>query len=161
MRLGSAAHQTGFAFPVILFMIAMFGLSLTVVGTSWSEVSRREKEVELLRVGSMYANAIAYYYRASPGSVKRYPASLDELLEDRRFVGVRRHLRYRYIDPVSHSDWGLMLAADGTIRGVYSLSRHTPLKKTAFEYAGIALPAARSYQDWKFVAPAQDHVAKP
>jgi type II secretory pathway pseudopilin PulG len=142
-------------------MTAMFGLSLAVAGTSWSEVSRRDKEVELLRVGSMYANAIAHYHSASPGSVKRYPANLDELLEDRRFVGVRRHLRSKYIDPVTQSDWGLVLAADGTIRGVYSLSKHTPINRTAFEYAGITLPAARSYQDWKFVAPTQDHVAKP
>jgi type II secretory pathway pseudopilin PulG len=142
-------------------MTAMFGLSLAVAGTSWSEVSRRDKEVELLRVGSMYAKAIALYHSASPGSVKRYPANLDELLEDRRFVGVRRHLRSRYIDPVTQSDWGLVLADDGTIRGIYSRSTHTPLKQTAFEYAGIALPAARSYQDWKFVAPTQDHATKP
>ena len=137
-----------------LFLVALIGVGLAATGTAWSEKSRRDKEVELIRVGSVYAKAIASYYAKAPGSVKRYPTSLSDLIEDRRFVGTHRHLRQLYVDPMTNNaNWGLVRADDGGIRGVYSLSSNTPLLQTAKEIKGIRISAANSYREWRFNAP--------
>jgi len=136
-------------------------VSLTVLALASERVVRfaaqqaqREREAELLRAGSAYAQAIAAYHGATPGHAKQWPPTLDALTEDRRFVQVRRHLRERYADPVARSlDWGLLRAPDGGIVGVFSRSDQTPLRSSAIAQNGIRLAAATRYADWKFVAP--------
>jgi hypothetical protein len=44
---------------------------------------------------------------------------LQDLLEDRRFVTMRRHLRQVYVNPMSgQADWEMLVAPDGGIKGV-------------------------------------------
>jgi len=50
---------------------------------SSSHSRQREKEKELLYVGDQFREAIALYYQRTPGTVKRYPEKLEELLEDK------------------------------------------------------------------------------
>ena len=146
----------GFTYVIVLFALAVFGLGLAAVGTAWSERSRREKETDLLRIGELYATSLSRYYAASPGSVKNYPTRLDDLLEDRRFVGIRRHLRTLYPDPVTGGvEWGLVRDVNGGIHGVYSLSNDRPLAIRALVVGEINLPAASTYRDWKFLAPVE------
>lgn len=157
MRAGSgqplhrAQTQRGFAYALLLFALAIFSVGLAAMGTTWSDQSRREREAELIRIGTLYAQAIARYHAVSPGSVKDYPKRLEDLLEDRRFVGTQRHLRALYPDPMTQRDWQIITNADGSILGVQSTSSLAPLKQTAFAAGGLRLPAAQRYSDWKFV----------
>ncbi len=156
MRAGDK-NAGGFAYVMVLFALAIFGIGLATLGTTWSDQVRRDKEAELIRIGGLYAEAIARYRASSPGSLKIYPKRLEELLEDRRFVGIERHLRQLYADPITgKSDWGLIDAPDGGIRGVYSLSDRTPLKQVTLTAGRLRLEAAQRYSDWKFALSEQD-----
>jgi type II secretory pathway pseudopilin PulG len=141
----------GFTYVWAMAALAIFALGLAAVGPLFAADAQREREQELLRIGRLYAQAIADYHAASPGSVKRYPPSLDALLADTRFVGTVRHLRRLYPDPMQPDrPWGLVRAADGSIRGLYSAHEGQPLRTAAVDLGVVVLPPARRYSDWQF-----------
>lgn len=159
MRSGSTAIPSrpkrravaGFTYVWMLAALALLSIGLAGIGERWSDQVRRERERELLRVGALYANAIASYYAAAPGSLKQYPPDLKSLLEDPRRVGTRRYLRKLYGDPLDPTRaWGIVRAKDGGVAGVYSLSTEVPLRKEALDIGPLVLPVARQYSDWKF-----------
>ena len=86
----------GFTYLTLLFVIAIVSVGLTAVGEMWSRRVERERAVQAEWVAKKVARARQSYYDASPGTVKQWPASTAELLEDRRFLGMRRHLREDY-----------------------------------------------------------------
>jgi hypothetical protein len=133
-----------------LAALLLLALATERVVSYASQEARREREADLLRTGAAYADAIRAYYVASPGATKRWPATVGELLNDRRFVQVKRHLREPYADPVARRDWGLLRAPDGGIAGVYSTSAERPIRTTAMQAGELALPAASRYSDWQF-----------
>lgn len=111
---------------------------------------RRERERELLFVGEQFRRAIQQHYENSPGT-KRYPPSLEALLMDRRSPAVRRYLRRMYRDPMTGSDqWGLSVAPEGGIMGVYSLADGVPLRQAGFPGKQEHFEGARSYREWLF-----------
>lgn len=145
------SRQAGFTYVAVLVALAIFGIGLAALGTSWSAVSQRDKENELLEIGAAYQRAICEYYLRTPGNPKRFPAALEDLVEDRRFVGIRRHLREVYGDPLSRGkDWGLVRAPDGGVAGVYSLSEKETLRRQPLKLATLTVAGGR-YSDWKFV----------
>lgn len=147
------AAQRGFTYVAMLFALAMFGIGLAAVGEAWSTATQREREEELIQIGQAYVRAIGTYYAQAPGTAKAYPPELQDLVEDRRFVGIRRHLRKIYLDPVGKgAEWGLVRAADGGIAGVYSLSEKTPLRRQPLFLQGGAPVMGARYTDWKFVS---------
>jgi len=151
-----STRQRGFTLVFALFAIAAAAAGAMLLATQWTRDMQREKEAELLRVGDLYAQAIASYYQTSSGSVKRYPPDLQSLLEDRRYIGLRRHLRALYADPVTDStDWGMVRADDGGIMGVYSRSDAQPWRRIAARLDHSDLPAAQHYSEWKFIAKVQ------
>lgn len=148
------AGERGYTFVAVLVLLALVTLGTSMAGPVWSEQVRREREQDLLRIGALYARAIASYRDISPGSTKQYPRSLDELLLDTRFVTVRRHLRARYPDPVTGGQaWGLVTDAENRVIGVYSLSQETPLAEAPSVPGLPAFARAQRYSDWKFIAP--------
>lgn len=147
----SGNRQQGFTLLALLATLTTVSVGLAVAGPRWAERAQRDKEQELLKVGTLYAEAIASYHRASPGSVKRYPRQLSDLLEDSRFVGMRRHLREIYPDPLApDKPWGLVAAPDGGIRGVYSQSTAAPQHQAPMDLGVVVLPQAQRYSDWQF-----------
>ncbi|MFT3819969.1 MAG: type II secretion system protein [Rubrivivax sp.] len=145
--------MAGFTLVAVLILLGALTAAATAAGPWWSVEQQREREAELLRIGALYAGALKNYRDASPGSDRRYPASLDELLLDGRFVGTRRHLRRLYADPVRPGQpWGLIRDPQGGIRGVYSASDATPWMRTPVVRPGLRLQAAGRYRDWHFVA---------
>ncbi|CAK0781592.1 hypothetical protein CCP3SC15_930023 [Gammaproteobacteria bacterium] len=107
-------NQYGFTYLGLLFAVAMAGVALAATGVLWSTQRQREREQDLLFVGNQIRQAIRSYYEHSPGLVKRYPAKLDDLLRDNRFLTVQRHLRQRYMDPMTGArEWGLVMAPKG------------------------------------------------
>jgi type II secretory pathway pseudopilin PulG len=145
--------QRGAVFIFALVAVALVGTGLALAGPVWSQAAQREREQELLRVGGLYAEAIRSYRAASPGSVKQYPLSLDELVLDPRFVGAQRHIRRLYRDPLDPArPWGLVRDANGRIRGVYSQSTDEPIAQAPQWAGAVAVSAARRYADWQFIA---------
>lgn len=144
--------QRGASYLLLLFVVALSGVLLAGVGQLWSTAARRDKEAELIFVGNQYRNAINSYFAASPDENKQYPKSFDDLLLDKRFPYVKRHLRQRYADPMSGKpDWGLILD-QGRIMGVYSLDTRKPIKQGGFARNASSLENAASYSEWRFVA---------
>lgn len=155
MRLGDLPmrHYRGHTLVGALVLLAVCMLLLSVAGPSVSAQARREREHELLRIGALYAQAIADYHAMSPGTQKQYPQRLVALTLDNRFVTLRRHLRTLYPDPVNPGqDWGLVLDADQRVVGVYSRSQQAPIATGPIDLGVVRLPAAQHYADWKFIA---------
>ena len=160
----------GFTYVALLLAIVFFGLGSVGVARVLASSERGEKERELLFVGQQFRNAIGAYYTSGPG-VSRYPETLEQLLADPRFPTLIRHLRRIYPDPVTgQSEWGLVMAPEGGIMGVYSLSEREPMKRANFEPPNQVLNEAAamaetreglsySYRDWRFVYPAANTVS--
>ncbi len=147
-------HSRGFTYLGLLLGVALFGLGLAAVGQVWSTTVKREREQELLFVGEQFRQAIGQYYESSPG-IKRYPRTLQDLVQDERTPAVRRHLRRIYLDPMTGTDrWALIMQGD-QILGVHSLSKDTPLKTGNFAALTGTFAEATADADWRFVyAPA-------
>lgn len=144
-------RQGGFTYLTILFAIAVAGIVLANTGIDWSQANQREKERELLFVGGQYRQAIALYYERTPGTVKRYPAKLEDLLTDSRFNPPQHYLRKLYRDPIrNQKQWGVITAPGGGIMGVHSLSSMTPVKQTHFAYPNRTFDGTTRYSDWTF-----------
>lgn len=146
------ARQAGFTYVAMLLALAVFGVGLAAIGESWSAASQREREEELIQIGSAYVRAIGSYYERSPGTPKSYSQRLEDLLEDRRFAGVERHLRKVYRDPFTNSEqWGLVRAPDGGIIGVFSQSDKDTLRRQPLVLPNAVVVTGAHYSDWKFV----------
>lgn len=150
--------QKGFSYLVLLFAVAIAGAGLAGTGIVWHTALQREKEAELLFVGNQIRQAIASYYQRTPGNLRRYPASLEELLKDPRYPTTVRHLRKLYRDPMTGTtEWGLIAAPGGGIMGVYSKSEAVPLKRVdfdspnrIFEDRTKVLGEKMTYKEWQF-----------
>jgi type II secretory pathway pseudopilin PulG len=144
-------RQHGFTYLAVLFMIALMGVMLASVATIWHTARQREKERELLFVGNQFRLAIGGYYEKTPGALKKYPSSLDELLKDGRFVTMQRHLRRVYRDPMTgNSEWGIVKSPQGGIMGIHSLSQDTPLKTGNFRAIDKGFEGKQKYSEWVF-----------
>jgi type II secretory pathway pseudopilin PulG len=144
-------RDSGFTYLTVLIIIALMGVGLALAGEVWHTAAMRDKEAELLFVGNQYRNAISLYYESTPGAVKRYPRTLEELLKDERYPTVRRYLRSLYPDPVTGKpEWGIIKAPDGGVMGVYSLSEEQPFKAANFRPRDKTFEGAAKYSDWKF-----------
>lgn len=141
----------GFTYVWALAAVALLSVGLSVVGPMWADQARRDREQELLRVGSLYAQAIADYYVLTPGTAKQFPTRLEELLQDDRFWGTRRHLRKLYPDPMQpQRPWGVLRGADGRITGVFSQDTAQPFLQAPVTMGVVQLGVAAQYQQWQF-----------
>lgn len=144
-------REQGVAYLALLIAIAIVGIGLAAAGVVWSEASQREKERELLFVGEQFRRAIQQYYESGVLE-KRYPPSLDVLLQDPRFPGIRRYLRRIYRDPMTGTtQWGLLRAPDGGIMGVQSLRDGiTARRQTNFPAQLAGLEGKAQTSEWVF-----------
>src|SRR6202795_749813 len=111
----SRFNQQGFTFLTSVFAIVLIGISLSVAGQQWKTIVQREKEQELLYRGDQIKHAIEAYYRGTPG-VSKYPGcGIDGTDCFKDLVGEplthkKRYLRKAYKDPMTNSDWDMMMA---------------------------------------------------
>jgi type II secretory pathway pseudopilin PulG len=146
-------RSRGFTYLGVLFAVAFMGVTLALIAQIWSTYDRRAKEQQLLFVGSEFRAAIQRYFEASPGPQKQFPASLEDLLRDKRFPDTRRYLRKIYTDPLTgKADWGLVKGVGGVIVGVYSRAPGGPVKIANFRNE-FAFDGKKSYAEWIFVVP--------
>jgi type II secretory pathway pseudopilin PulG len=142
----------GFTYLGIIFVIGLMGVLLASTGTIWSQSAQREKEKELIHVGNQFQRAIGRYYERSPGTVKRYPQSIEDLLYDKRYLSTQRYLRRMHTDPMTGKpEWGYVRAPDGGIMGVYSTSQAEPIKFANFRVGNERFAQAKRYAEWQFV----------
>lgn len=138
-----------------MLTVLVFILVMTLVASglvvSYDTQRRREKEEELLFVGSQYRKAIASYYNTiPPGGARSLPQSLDALLSDDRFPTPVHHLRRMYPDPMTgQSNWETV-SGGGGISGVRSRSSSLPLKQSGFAPGFEALEGKQRYSEWVF-----------
>lgn len=146
--------ESAFSYITALMFVAIIGISLTAGSTYWSTITKREKEKELLFRGDQIRRAIQSYYKGAPGGGSQYPASLNDLLKDPRYLTTRRYLRKIYTDPMTQDgQWGLVKAPGGGIMGVFSKSEQRPLKVGNFPEDYVSFEEAEKYSDWRFVYP--------
>lgn len=144
-------RERGVAYLALLIAIAIIGVGIAAAGIVWSEASQREKERELLFVGEQFRRAIQQYFESGVLE-KKYPPTLEALLEDSRFPGTRRYLRRIYRDPMSGTaQWGLLRAPDGGIMGVFSLRDDVlARKRTNFSQQLAGLEGKARTSEWVF-----------
>ena len=148
MSAGSRERLQGFTYLGLLIVIAVMGAGMAAFGQLASHAAQREKEAELLFRGEAYRAAIESYYRKE----QRYPQSLEQLVEDKRYPTPVRHLRRLYPDPLTgEASWALVEAPGGGVMGVHSRSEEAPIKTANFSLKNQLFADAQTYADWKFV----------
>ena len=103
-------------------------------------------------MGNQFRHAIEQYYEKTPGALKKYPDTLNDLLKDKRQISTQRYLRKIYMDPMTRSyKWGIVEAPQGGIMGVYSRSAEHPFKMENFSEVDQNLAGKTKYSEWQFV----------
>ncbi len=124
-------EQFGFSYLALLMIMSVTSIGMAAVGAIWSFEAQRQKEKELLFVGNAYAAAIKSYYISQPHA-KLYPKAIEDLIEDKRGVKIKRHLRKTYSDPMTRDgEWELLKQGDFII-GVRSQSPKKIINKALF-----------------------------
>ncbi|WP_265284503.1 type II secretion system protein [Verminephrobacter aporrectodeae] len=152
---GAARGQSGFSYLWTLLLVALMAVGMTVAVELDATAVQRERERELLAIGRQFRSAIGSYHEARQAADrKEYPDSLEDLLQDKRFPGIRRHLRRIFADPMTgKAQWGTVRIG-GRIVGVYSLSDQTSIKRDGFEVEEMAFKGKEKYSEWIFTYPA-------
>ena len=151
----SRFNQQGFTFLTLVFAIVLIGISLSVAGQQWKTIVQREKEAELFYRGDQIKHAIEAYYRGTPG-VNKYPGcGIDGTDCFKDLLGEpqnhkKRYLRKAYKDPMTNSDWDMMMAPGGRLTGVRSKSTKEPIKKANFPEEYRCFEQAETLADWVF-----------
>ena len=145
--------KRGFSYLALLFFVAVTAAALAALGQAWRTAAERERERELEFRGNEIARAITSYARAlnaDPSAPLQYPASFDDLLNDRRGLKTRHHLRRAYLDPFTGKpDWVLVPEPSHPQRfnAVHSNTAKVLLRQTKDD--GTAIHVA---SDWIFAA---------
>lgn len=142
----------GFVYIALLIGMAVIGIGLGATAEVWTQTRQREKEEELLFTGNQFRQAISRFYQQSPAAARRFPMTLEELVEDLRSPDKPQHfLRKLYEDPMTGSrQWGEVRLASGQLVGVYSLSNDTPFKVSGFALRDKDLADKAHYSEWIF-----------
>jgi|SRR6185369_213018 len=147
----SNQREHGLVLLAILVFILTTTLAASSLVVSYKTQLQREKEDQLLFVGTQFRKAIASYYNTiPPGGARALPQSLEALLNDHRFPTPIQHLRRIYADPMTgQPDWELVHDNAGIV-GVKSRSIHKTIKKKGFAKGFEYLEGKELYSDWVF-----------
>jgi hypothetical protein len=107
-------RESGYALLLIMFFLALLGLSLAAAAPTVINTIQREKETEMIWRGKQYTRGIRLYY----AKMKRLPGSLDDLTKPGA-AGIR-FMRQAYKDPMNRVDgsWRLIfLGPNGQLIG--------------------------------------------
>ena len=70
--------QEGYAMAGLLVALTIMSVTISMVLPVWSQVSKREREAELIFRGEQYARAVELYQRLFAGA---YPPDFESLVE--------------------------------------------------------------------------------
>jgi len=139
---------------MLLVVITLMGLALGIAGSSWSTLTQRAKEEDLLWKGNQIRKAIGDYYttaKVGGKTVSTFPENLEALTLDPRMLETTRYLRKIYIDPMTGEDWQTIPAPGGGIMGVYSASNKKPFKQNDFIDENKGFVGKQTYREWQFI----------
>lgn len=146
-----AMRERGFTYLWVMMTVGLVGLSLLAAAELASTALRRDQERQLIFIGRQFRTAIRQYAIAHG---QQYPDTLQTLLRDPDYPGVKRYLRRVYVDPITgKADWGL-IRVGGRIVGVHSLSTAAPIQVDNFEPAEAGFKDKQQYAQWSFTYPA-------
>lgn len=149
-RVHAPLREAGFTYLWVMLLVFVMGLGLLTASTLYGMSLKRDKERELIFIGHQFRDAIRRYVVAHG---QAYPDSLDSLVQDPMFPGIRRFLRKVYVDPMTgKTEWGLVKVG-GKIVGIYSLSNATPFKVDNFDPVDAGLKGRTEYRQWVFTYP--------
>ncbi len=110
-------NKKGYILTATIVMVVILSISMAMIAEKWTYVVKREKENELLFRGEQYAQAIRKFYLTH----KRYPFSLDELIES-----YPRCIRKLYKEPFSkNGEWGIIYLSDLASGKVFKKHQNT------------------------------------
>lgn len=134
-------QSSGFSYPALLAALLVLGLAAQAAVTSSAIRAKRTLNTQVAATGQHFLYAVESYY-ISGGDRPALPATLDDLLEDRR-NGLERHLRSAPASPFGGIEWEVLRINGQGISG---------LKLTPPTAAHI-LPATfgANDSDWSFV----------
>ncbi|WP_321790254.1 type II secretion system protein [Burkholderia pyrrocinia] len=142
-----AARQRGLVLLALLIALMLMSIALAGALDVWSLQRRREDERQLLFAGDQYRKAIVRYY----GLARAYPQTVDDLLDDNRFVKPMHHLRRAYRDPITgQNDWAFLWRGD-RFYGVYSGSDQATVKRAGFPPRYMDFEGEETYRKWRFL----------
>ena len=150
-------RQQGFTYLGLVILLAIMGLVGAAALKVDALLARASAEQELLETGAAFSAALDSYAAATPQGKPTQPPTLQDLLRDTRFPGIKRHLRKMFVDPISgKAEWGITYVGDKVgVIGVYSLSQAQPLKLANFDERFQNFDNKTHYADWKFTANGQ------
>jgi type II secretory pathway pseudopilin PulG len=139
----------GLVMLTLLIALMLASIALLAGLDFWALQRQRQQEEELLFVGNQYRRAIERYYLSGHS----LPASVDDLINDKRFPVALHHLRRAYPDPMTgRNDWEFL--RDGTgIYGIRSSSDRVPIKQANFPDRYAYFANAQTYAEWQFIYP--------
>jgi type II secretory pathway pseudopilin PulG len=154
---GTPRREAGFTYLGLIVLVTIIGLVGAATLKADALLRRAAAEEELLEIGAAFGAALKSYAEATPRGQPNYPPTLQELLKDPRFPGVRRHLRRIFVDPVTgKAEWGIVHAAEQKgVLAVYSLSQARPLKVANFDARFPNFENKEHISEWKFAAVGQ------
>jgi type II secretory pathway pseudopilin PulG len=156
----AAGREAGFTYVGLIVLVAIIGLVGAATLKADALLRRAAAEQELLEIGAAFSAALTSYAEATPRGQLPQPASLEELLKDPRFPGMRRHLRKIFVDPITgKAEWGIVWLNKGNgingsggsgVLAVYSLSDAKPLKQANFDARFQNFENRGHLSEWKF-----------
>ncbi len=115
----------------LLVALTIMAIMMTVAMPTWKQMSRREKEAELVFRGEQYARALMLFQmKNGPGTS---PPSVDFLVE-------QRFLRKKYKDPITNDDFVPVLQAVGQPPG--QSGSPGQVARGAASQSGVVAPGA-------------------
>jgi type II secretory pathway pseudopilin PulG len=87
----------------LIVAISIMAIMMTVALPTWKQLSRREKEAELVFRGEQYAHAIGMFTRRTANA---FPPNIDVLVQ-------QKFLRKKYKDPITNDDFVPLTQAQG------------------------------------------------
>lgn len=151
MRRRYTQLQQGFSYIGVMITLVIAAIGMQGAAVLWQQQTQRANETLLLETGEAYRLAIGRYYESTPQPVKQYPGTLNELVEDKRFPVLKRHLRKLYADPFFATQAMTLIVRDGRIVGVRSQSLLEPIRSAGYQEFQSGFHGASHYREWQFV----------
>jgi type II secretory pathway pseudopilin PulG len=148
---GGRARSGGWALLTAVLSAMLIGLSATAAQISLRIEREREREQQLLQIGREFIAALRSYRDAVGVTQPELPRQLSDLVDDKRAIGVMRHLRRIPLDPFTgKEDWGLVRQGDRIV-GIHSQATRAPLTRRGFPADFADFDKAARLSDWRFV----------
>jgi type II secretory pathway pseudopilin PulG len=147
----TARRLAGFSYIGVMVTLVIAAIGMQGAAVMWQQQTQRANEALLLEVGEAYRLAIGRYYESTPQPVKQYPMSLNELVEDKRFPVLKRHLRKLYTDPFFARQGMTLVFRNGRIVGVHSQSLLQPIRSAGYQEFESGFNGAKHYREWQFI----------